>query len=134
MRRFLLAGLAACALAAQAAGLSESVMKVPGVNGLEQAYIDVTVFRPEGAGPGIDVWSLRQPVGVAAGITPFNFPAMIPLWMLGPAVATGNAFNIMACTSVKIAVLAPMPKASVSTAVSVKPGALRSCRTAYRKS
>ena len=46
----------------------------------------------EGAGPGIDVWSLRQPVGVAAGITPFNFPAMIPLWMLGPAVATGNAF------------------------------------------
>src|ERR1700754_3533084 len=45
----------------------------------------------EGAGPGIDVWSLRQPVGVAAGITPFNFPAMIPLWMLGPAVATGNA-------------------------------------------
>ena len=46
----------------------------------------------EGAGPGIDVWSLRQPVGVAAGITPFNFPAMIPLWMLGPAIATGNAF------------------------------------------
>ena len=46
----------------------------------------------EGAGPGIDVWSLRQPVGVAAGITPFNFPAMIPLWMLAPAVATGNAF------------------------------------------
>jgi malonate-semialdehyde dehydrogenase (acetylating)/methylmalonate-semialdehyde dehydrogenase len=46
----------------------------------------------EGAGPGIDVWSIRQPVGVAAGITPFNFPAMIPLWMLGPAVATGNAF------------------------------------------
>src|SRR6185437_1826330 len=46
----------------------------------------------EGAGPGIDVWSLRQPVGVAAGITPFNFPAMIPLWMAGPAIATGNAF------------------------------------------
>jgi malonate-semialdehyde dehydrogenase (acetylating)/methylmalonate-semialdehyde dehydrogenase len=46
----------------------------------------------EGAGPGIDVWSLRQPVGVAAGITPFNFPAMIPLWMAGPALATGNAF------------------------------------------
>jgi malonate-semialdehyde dehydrogenase (acetylating)/methylmalonate-semialdehyde dehydrogenase len=46
----------------------------------------------EGAGPGIDVWSMRQPVGVAAGITPFNFPAMIPLWMAGPAVATGNAF------------------------------------------
>ena len=34
----------------------------------------------EGAGPGIDVYSLRQPLGVVAGITPFNFPAMIPLW------------------------------------------------------
>ncbi len=45
-----------------------------------------------GAGPGIDVWSMRQPLGVVAGITPFNFPAMIPLWMLGPAIAAGNAF------------------------------------------
>jgi malonate-semialdehyde dehydrogenase (acetylating)/methylmalonate-semialdehyde dehydrogenase len=46
----------------------------------------------QGVGPGIDVWSLRQPLGVVAGITPFNFPAMIPLWMLGPAIAAGNAF------------------------------------------
>ena len=46
----------------------------------------------EGAGPGIDVWSLRQPLGVAAGITPFNFPAMIPMWMFPVAVAVGNAF------------------------------------------
>ncbi|PZU06751.1 CoA-acylating methylmalonate-semialdehyde dehydrogenase [Sphingomonas sp.] len=46
----------------------------------------------EGAGPGIDVYSLRQPLGVCAGITPFNFPAMIPLWMLAPAIACGNAF------------------------------------------
>jgi len=46
----------------------------------------------QGVGPGIDVWSMRQPLGVAAGITPFNFPAMIPLWMLGPAIAAGNAF------------------------------------------
>ncbi|BBC74002.1 methylmalonate-semialdehyde dehydrogenase (acylating) [Altererythrobacter sp. B11] len=46
----------------------------------------------EGAGPGIDVFSMRQPLGVAAGITPFNFPAMIPLWMLAPAIACGNAF------------------------------------------
>jgi malonate-semialdehyde dehydrogenase (acetylating)/methylmalonate-semialdehyde dehydrogenase len=45
-----------------------------------------------GAGPGIDVWSMRQPLGVVAGVTPFNFPAMIPLWMLGPAIAAGNAF------------------------------------------
>ena len=46
----------------------------------------------QGAGPGIDVYSLRQPLGVVAGITPFNFPAMIPMWMFGPAIASGNAF------------------------------------------
>ncbi len=46
----------------------------------------------EGAGPGIDVYSMRQALGVVAGITPFNFPAMIPLWMLAPAIACGNAF------------------------------------------
>lgn len=46
----------------------------------------------EGAGTGIDVYSLRQPLGVVAGITPFNFPAMIPLWKAGPALACGNAF------------------------------------------
>jgi len=46
----------------------------------------------EGAGPGIDVYSMRQPIGVVAGITPFNFPAMIPMWMFGPAIACGNAF------------------------------------------
>src|ERR1700758_1569838 len=46
----------------------------------------------EGAGPGIDVYSMRQPLGVCAGITPFNFPAMIPMWMFGIAIAVGNAF------------------------------------------
>ena len=46
----------------------------------------------DGAGPGIDIYSMRQPLGVCAGITPFNFPAMIPLWKLGPAIACGNAF------------------------------------------
>ena len=46
----------------------------------------------DGAGPGIDMYSMRQPVGIGAGITPFNFPAMIPLWMLSPAIAAGNAF------------------------------------------
>ncbi|MEO8112903.1 MAG: aldehyde dehydrogenase family protein, partial [Phenylobacterium sp.] len=46
----------------------------------------------EGAGPGIDVYSMRQPLGVAAGITPFNFPAMIPMWMFGVAIAVGNSF------------------------------------------
>ena len=46
----------------------------------------------DGAGPGIDVYSMRQPLGVCAGITPFNFPAMIPLWMSAVALACGNAF------------------------------------------
>ena len=46
----------------------------------------------DSAGPGIDMYSLRQPVGVAAGITPFNFPAMIPMWKFCPAIVCGNAF------------------------------------------
>src|SRR5437588_2420245 len=46
----------------------------------------------EGAGPGIDLFSIRQPLGVVAGITPFNFPAMIPMWKFAPALACGNAF------------------------------------------
>lgn len=43
-------------------------------------------------GSGIDTYSMRQPLGVVAGITPFNFPAMIPLWKAGPALAAGNSF------------------------------------------
>jgi malonate-semialdehyde dehydrogenase (acetylating)/methylmalonate-semialdehyde dehydrogenase len=46
----------------------------------------------EAAGAGIDVYSMRQPLGVVAGITPFNFPAMIPMWMFGVAIACGNTF------------------------------------------
>jgi malonate-semialdehyde dehydrogenase (acetylating) / methylmalonate-semialdehyde dehydrogenase len=46
----------------------------------------------DSAGPGIDIYSMRQPLGVVAGITPFNFPAMIPLWKAAPAIACGNAF------------------------------------------
>jgi len=46
----------------------------------------------DNAGPGIDLYSMRQPLGVVAGITPFNFPAMIPLWKCAPAIACGNAF------------------------------------------
>jgi malonate-semialdehyde dehydrogenase (acetylating)/methylmalonate-semialdehyde dehydrogenase len=45
-----------------------------------------------GAGPGIDVFSSREPLGVVAGNTPFNFPPMIPIWKFGPAIAAGNAF------------------------------------------
>ena len=46
----------------------------------------------ESAGPGIDLYSMHQPLGVVAGITPFNFPAMIPLWKCAPAIACGNTF------------------------------------------
>src|SRR5205809_1326123 len=46
----------------------------------------------EQASTGIDVYSIRQPLGVVAGITPFNFPAMVPMWMWGPALARGNTF------------------------------------------
>src|ERR1700757_4980218 len=46
----------------------------------------------EGAGPGIDLFSPPQPLGVVPGITPFNFPAMIPLWKAAPAIACGNTF------------------------------------------
>jgi len=46
----------------------------------------------QGTAPGTNVYSIREPLGVVAGIPPFNFPAMIPLWMLAPAIAVGNAF------------------------------------------
>ena len=47
----------------------------------------------EGAGPGIDMYSIRQPLGVVAGITPFNFPAMIPLWKLAPAIVVRQCLH-----------------------------------------
>jgi malonate-semialdehyde dehydrogenase (acetylating)/methylmalonate-semialdehyde dehydrogenase len=46
----------------------------------------------EQASTGVDVFQIRQPLGVVAGITPFNFPAMVPMWMFGNAIACGNAF------------------------------------------
>ncbi|MGR3660554.1 MAG: CoA-acylating methylmalonate-semialdehyde dehydrogenase [Paracoccaceae bacterium] len=46
----------------------------------------------DSAGPGIDMYSMRQPLGVVAGITPFNFPAMIPMWKMAPALACGNSY------------------------------------------
>jgi len=45
----------------------------------------------DSGGPGIDLYSMRQPLGVVAGITPFNFPAMIPMWKMAPAISAGNA-------------------------------------------
>ena len=46
----------------------------------------------EQASTGVDVYQIRQPLGVVAGITPFNFPAMVPMWMFATAIATGNTF------------------------------------------
>src|SRR5690606_15445473 len=43
---------------------------------------------------GMDNWTLRQPMGVVAGITPFNFPVMVPMWMFPMALATGNTFSL----------------------------------------
>ncbi|MDF2142704.1 CoA-acylating methylmalonate-semialdehyde dehydrogenase [Paenirhodobacter sp. CAU 1674] len=65
----------------------------------------------DGAGPGIDIYSMRQPLGVVAGITPFNFPAMIPLWKMGPALSAGNAMILKPSercpsTSIRLAQLA----------------------------
>src|SRR5690242_6355809 len=70
----------------------------------------------EQASTGIDVYSIRQPLGVVAGITPFNFPAMVPMWMWAPAIACGNTF-----------VLKPSekdPSASVYTAQLLKEAGL----------
>ena len=68
------------------------------IRGLEVAEFCVGVPHllkgefTDSAGPGIDMYSMRQPLGVVSGITPFNFPAMIPMWKFCPAIAAGNAF------------------------------------------
>jgi len=82
---------------------SEHGKTVPDAKGDVQRGLEVAEFCigaphllkgefTEGAGPGIDMHSVKQPLGVAAGITPFNFPAMIPMWKFCPAIACGNAF------------------------------------------
>jgi malonate-semialdehyde dehydrogenase (acetylating) / methylmalonate-semialdehyde dehydrogenase len=82
---------------------SEHGKTIPDAKGDVQRGLEVVEFAcgiphlikgefTEGAGNGIDMYSMRQPLGVVAGITPFNFPAMIPLWKCAPAIACGNAF------------------------------------------
>lgn len=82
---------------------SEHGKTVPDSHGDIQRGLEVVEFAcgiphllkgefTDNAGTGIDMYSLRQPLGVVAGITPFNFPAMIPLWKFAPAIACGNAF------------------------------------------
>ncbi|WP_018546154.1 CoA-acylating methylmalonate-semialdehyde dehydrogenase [Streptomyces sp. LaPpAH-108] len=82
---------------------SEHGKTIPDAHGDLQRGLEVVEFAAgiphllkgeftDNAGTGIDVHSLRSPLGVIAGITPFNFPAMIPLWQAAPALACGNAF------------------------------------------
>ena len=82
---------------------SEHGKTVPDAKGDVQRGLEVAEFAigiphlmkgeyTDGAGPSIDMYSMRQPLGVVAGITPFNFPAMIPMWKFAPAIAAGNAF------------------------------------------
>src|SRR6202163_3012550 len=82
---------------------SEHGKTVPDARGDIQRGLEVVEFAcgiphllkgefSDSAGPGIDLYSVRQPLGVVAGITPFNFPAMIPMWKFAPAIACGNAF------------------------------------------
>ncbi len=82
---------------------SEHGKTIPDARGDIQRGLEVAEFAigiphllkgeyTDSAGTGIDVFSMRQPLGVVAGITPFNFPAMIPLWKACPALACGNAF------------------------------------------
>jgi malonate-semialdehyde dehydrogenase (acetylating)/methylmalonate-semialdehyde dehydrogenase len=66
-----------------------------GIENVEYACAAPEILKGEfsrNAGPGIDAWSDFQPIGVVAGITPFNFPAMVPLWMYPLAIACGNTF------------------------------------------
>lgn len=66
-----------------------------GIENVEYASYAPELLKGEhsrNVGPGVDSWSEFQPLGVAAGITPFNFPAMVPLWMWPMAVACGNSF------------------------------------------
>src|SRR5258708_35194976 len=80
---------------------SEHGKTIPDARGDIQRGIEVIEFAcgiphlmkgeyTEGAGPSIDIYSMRQPLGVVAGITPFNFPAMIPMWMFVVAIACGH--------------------------------------------
>ena len=86
---------------------SEHGKTVPDAKGDVQRGLEVAEFCigaphllkgefTEGAGPGIDMHSIKQPLGVVAGITPFNFPAMIPMWKFCPAIACGNSFILKA--------------------------------------
>ena len=72
---------------------------------------------------GIDNWTMRQPLGVVAGITPFNFPVMVPMWMYPVAIAAGNCFVL------KPSPLDPIAVAADGRAAQAKPACPTACST-----
>ena len=88
---FLLALSGSARLAnAEPAKPSGSLSILPSSSRLEELWNEGEFT--EGVSNGVDCWSVRQPLGVCAGITPFNFPAMVPMWMFPIALACGNTF------------------------------------------
>ena len=77
----------------------------------------------EQVGTGVDSWSMRQPLGVCAGITPFNFPAMVPMWMFPVAIACGNTFVL------KPSERDPSPAMLLARAAARKPACRTACST-----
>ena len=77
----------------------------------------------EQVGTGVDSYSMRQPLGVCAGITPFNFPAMVPMWMFPIAIACGNTFVL------KPSERDPSTGIYLGEAAARKPGCPTACST-----
>ena len=80
----------------------------------------------EQASTGVDVYSIRQPLGVVAGITPFNFPAMVPMWMFANAIACGNTFVLKPTRE------GPVGVAAAGRAARSRPGCPTACSTSCR--
>ena len=80
----------------------------------------------EQASTGVDVYSIRQPLGVVAGITPFNFPAMVPMWMFANAIACGNTFVLKPSREGPVGVAVP------GRAAAGRPGCPTACSTSCR--
>ena len=89
--------LAACITAEHGKVLSDALGEVQrGAEVVEFATAAPTLLKgeyTENVGTKVDSWSTRQPLGVVAGITPFNFPAMVPMWMFPTALATGTVLS-----------------------------------------
>ena len=117
--------LAACLTAEQGKTLPDAEGDVfRGLEVVEHACsigtLSLGEFAENVAG-GIDTYFIRQPIGVCAGITPFNFPAMIPLWMFPMAIVTGNTFVLKPSEQDP---MTPMLLAALAMEAGVPPGVL----------